>query len=113
MAKALTARTVEKAKAGGDRREIPDGLLRGLYLVVQSTGAKSWAVRYRVNGTTRKHTLGSHPALDLATARDLGSKALRAIAQGHDPAAEKKQARHAKVDSVEAVAASFIDNYCK
>ena len=36
MAKALTAAGVEKAKANPDkRREIPDGLLAGLYLIVQ------------------------------------------------------------------------------
>jgi hypothetical protein len=46
MAKALTAAGVEKAKANPDkRREIPDGLLAGLYLIVQPSGSKSWAVR--------------------------------------------------------------------
>jgi len=36
LAKALTAAGVEKAKANPDKRqEIPDGLLAGLYLIVQ------------------------------------------------------------------------------
>ena len=38
MAKALTARGVENVKAEDQRREIPDGLLRGLYLA----GAAQW-----------------------------------------------------------------------
>src|SRR5262249_51473985 len=42
MAKALTARTVEVAKAAGARREVPDGLLAGFYLVIQPSGNKSW-----------------------------------------------------------------------
>ncbi len=29
------------------RREVPDGLVNGLYLVCQPSGARSWAVRYR------------------------------------------------------------------
>ena len=113
MAKALTARGVENVKAEDQRREIPDGLLRGLYLVVQPSGAKSWAVRYRHNGTTRKHTLGAFPALDLAHARGAAGKALRAVAEGRDPGAERQEARSARPDTVSTVAAAFIQNYCR
>ena len=113
MAKALTVRALENARTQGERREIPDGLLRGLYLVVQPSGTKSWAVRYRHGGATRKHTLGPYPAIDLATARNLGGKALRAVAEGSDPAAEKQEARAAKPDTINAVADAFIESYCK
>ena len=47
MSLALTVRTVETIKPGPNRKEIPDRLLTGLYLVVQPSGARSWAVRYR------------------------------------------------------------------
>ena len=72
MAKALTVLSVEMAKPRRGRQEIPDGLLPGLYLVVQPSGSRSWAVRYRINGRSAKHTLGRYPAIDLATARKLG-----------------------------------------
>ena len=62
----------------------------GLYLIVQPSGAKSFAVRYRWVGKPRKLTLGAFPTINLETARDLGGKALRAAAEGRDPAAEKK-----------------------
>ena len=68
MAK-LTAKAVENIKPTATRQEIPDSLLPGLYLIVQPSGARSWAVRYRHNGRPRKYTLGSYPAIDLATAR--------------------------------------------
>ena len=45
-----------------DRREIPDDYMRGLYLIVQPTGAKSWAVRYRHGGKSAKHRIGPYPA---------------------------------------------------
>ena len=62
MAKVLTAKAAESAKPDPTkRREIPDGGLPGLYLVVQPGGSKSWAVRYRHNGTPRKMTLGQFP----------------------------------------------------
>src|SRR5262249_43370968 len=113
MTKALNVRTVEIAKPGAERREIPDGLLPGLYLVLQPSGARSWAVRYRHHGRPCKHTLGPYPAIDLASARKLASAALRAVAEGRDPAREKKHARVAKVDDIETVTAQFIERHCK
>jgi hypothetical protein len=105
MAKGLTVRAVEAATAK-ERREIPDGYLRGLFLIVQPTGAKSWAVRYRHQGRSRKHTLGPYPALDLKNAREIGAKALRAVAEGRDPGREKAQFR--QPNSIELVVEQFL-----
>src|SRR5262245_65372775 len=102
MLRALTTRTLETINPGPNRREIADRHMPSLYLVLQPSGAKSWAVRYRHAGTPRKHTLGSYPAIDLKSARSLASKALRAVAEGRDPGREKVQERIAKPDSIEA-----------
>ncbi|HEY6753457.1 MAG TPA: Arm DNA-binding domain-containing protein, partial [Pseudolabrys sp.] len=48
----LTDRVVQQAKARSARVEIPDAVLPGLYLIVQPTGVKSWAVRYRIGRHT-------------------------------------------------------------
>ena len=71
MTKALTAKRIENENPGKIRKEIPDGLLVGLYLVVQPSGAKSFAVRYRCAGQPRKLTLGAFPAITLEAARDI------------------------------------------
>ena len=84
----------------------PTRLCPRLYLVVQPSGTKSWAVRYRHNGTTRKFTLGSHPAIDLKAARALAGKALRAAAEGRDPGQEKVQARAARADTIDRAVAA-------
>jgi integrase len=112
VAKALNVRTVESVKPAAERREIPDGLLPGLYLVIQPSGSRSWAVRYRHHGHPCKHTLGRYPGIDLASARKLASAALRAVAEGRDPTQEKKQRRPTKADDIEAVAAQFIERHC-
>ena len=111
MAK-LTAKAVEAIKPAGARQEIPDALLPGMYLVVQPSGAKSWAVRYRHGGRPRKLTLGPCPALDLKAAREQGAKALRSVAEGRDPASEK-QARPVQRDSVEDVVARFVEKHIR
>src|SRR5687767_3390671 len=114
MPKALTTKAVEAIQPGTARREIPDAHMPGLYLVVQPSGARSWAVRYRHAGKPRKHTLGTYPALALAEARGRAGEALRAVAGGRDPASEKKEAKAAappRRDTIEEVAAAFIERY--
>jgi integrase len=117
MAKALTASSIEKLKPAGARREIADGLLAGLYLVIQPSGAKSWAVRYRFAGQPRKLTLGSLPAIDLSSARRLARRALVAVAEGRDPCQEKKAAKRSSVarsqDRFDKIADDFIERYAK
>src|SRR5829696_5978562 len=120
MAKALTVKQIESLRADTARREVPDGLLAGLYLVVQPSGAKSWAVRYRTAGVPRKLTLGQWPGIDLGSARDLARRALVAVAEGRDPAGEKKSAKlslvnaeRASRDLVESVVAEFIERHVK
>jgi integrase len=115
MATALTATAVEKAKANPhSRREIPDGLLAGLYLIVQPTGSKSWAVRYRRGTRSRKHTLGPYPALGLKEAREQARKALLRVHDGGDPGIDKKIERGRAIDgkdNFEAVARNFIERH--
>jgi hypothetical protein len=87
----LTDRVVQQAKASRARVEIADAVVPGLYLIVQPTGAKSWAVRYRLGGKTRKLTLsGRYPVLSLAKAREAARTALESVAEGQDPAAAKR-----------------------
>ena len=111
MAKALTAKSIENVKPGTTRREIPDG--RGLYLVVQPSGVKSWAVRYRSGGKPRKLTLGTFPAVSLAQARTQAAVAIETVAKGADPAAEKrdttKAAEDRAADTFNALARQFTD----
>ncbi|RWM57446.1 site-specific integrase [Mesorhizobium sp.] len=117
MAKALTAQSVEKFKADPlNRREIPDALLTGLYLVVQPSGKKSWAVRYRAFGKPRKVTLGSYPAFELAEARSEAQAVLRRVAKGEDPATAKKIAKRKSLDgegTVQAIARTFIARHAQ
>jgi integrase len=115
----LTAKSVENVKPGAARREVPDSGCRGLYLVVQPTGRKSWAVRYRYAGTPKKLTLDG--ALTLAAARKAATDALHELAQGRDPAALKFEARASAekataaraADTVEQWVAHFIERHAK
>lgn len=116
----LTDLLIKKLPLPERRREISDGKIAGLYLVLQPSGAKSWAVRYRFGGLPKKLTLGPYPALDLATARRRAQEALGDLAGGEDPAAVKqaskaasRAAREDEHDRIERVVTLFVERHAK
>jgi integrase len=121
VAKRLTATAVENYRPRKRRREIPDGGCPGLFLIVQPSGVKSWALRFRRPGSGRaaKLTLGrvditgaaadAPPAvgrpLSLAAARRLAAELQHQRALGKDVAAEaiaEKRRRRAAVEDAAA-----------
>ena len=90
MAKGFTDIAIKNLKPGPARREIPDPGARGLYLVVQPSGHKSFAVRYRFKGEPRKLSLGNVP---LSKARKAAADALDEVKEGRDPSAAKQEAK--------------------
>ncbi|WP_084863712.1 tyrosine-type recombinase/integrase [Salibaculum halophilum] len=99
MARALTTKAVEAVKPDTSRCEIPDPALAGLYLVVQPSGAKSWALRYRYAGKPKKLTLGKWPIMGVAAARTAATEAIEAVEHGNDPGAAKKKAKAERIEA--------------
>lgn len=94
-ARVLTNRFVESRKpTPGKRTAYPDAEVRGLELRVTAEGRRVWTVRYRnAEGLQRRLTLGVFPSVDLAEARSRAKKALGAVSNDKDPAAERMAAR--------------------
>jgi integrase len=112
MAVRLSFAAIEKMKADPvKRREIADAGKPGLFFIIQPSGKKSWAVRYRFQGQSRKLTLAGFPSL--ATARKLAQDALDAVAEGRDPARERKAERNTPSNLVEVVFAEFMAKHVK
>ena len=134
MAKTLTAAAVKNYRPGKGRREIPDGGCPGLYLVIQPSGHRSWAMRFRRPiGKPAKFTLGpidlfgkeaeSEPVIDspltLASARRLAAEIHRQRAMGRDVVADYATSRRRQKSEHEtrakstftAAARDFIDEY--
>ena len=107
----LTVRGLEALRPAQDRTDYFDESLPGFCVRVSSSGAKSFAVMYRFAGRLRRLTLGSHPPLGLADARELARDALRKAALGKDPAAEKLGLRTA--DSFEELAVRYMERHAK
>jgi integrase len=96
----LTPLTIARKLPTTKRQEIPDGVTSGLYFIVQPSGVKSWAVRYRFDRKPWKLTLGRYPAIEIGQARDLAKVALETVDKGINPALRRKAVRlklvHAK-----------------
>jgi integrase len=90
MPRGLTDLAIKNLKPGLVRREIPDPGCAGLYLIVQPTGHKSFAARFRFHGKPRKLSLGTSL---LAAARKAATAALLEAKEGRDPTAAKQQAK--------------------
>jgi integrase len=104
--KPLTAIAVEKLQPRLVRYEVGDPGARGLRVIIQPSGTKTYILRYRYGGKPRKLTLG--PSLiGLAAARVEASKAAYELAQGNDPAAPKRAAKEAQKAAVTASVDTF------
>jgi integrase len=110
----LSALNVETWKPSTTRQEVLDR--DGLYFIVQPSGAKSWALRYRrkSDGKAVKHTIGSYPLLSLKDARSKATALRAEVERGADPHGAKIVDRRRKAevdDSFEAVARRYVAEY--
>lgn len=110
---ALTARNVLTVEARSGR-DGPDywwdsspGAPPAFGVRVTRDGVRTYVVDYRVNGRTRRQTLGRADVLLLSHARELARDALRRVAVGEDPQAEKTANR--EVSSFADLVERFID----
>lgn len=117
MRKTLTDKDVRNWRPDPNKRiEISDALLPALRLVISPTGAKSWAVRYKRDGMSRKLTLGtagSDTSISLKDARIGARAALTQLQHGIDPAARKqadKMARIAEARAEKVAHESLVEN---
>src|SRR6516164_1127631 len=106
-ARRFTDIAIRNLKPGDKRQEFSDAA-PGLYVVVEPSGFKSFAVRFRFDGKPKKLSLGK---VSLSAARKAAADALDEVAQGRDPTAAKKQAR-AKRRAIEAdTFAAIVERY--
>src|SRR5262249_17435501 len=114
---ALTDKQVKHMKPTAKRMEVKAGPPTGLYLVVQPTGAKSWALRYRWHGRPRKLPLSKpYPELGLAAAHAEAEAALARLRDGIDPSIDQAQElaiEALKQESVGKVAEEFLKRALK
>jgi integrase len=124
--KTLTAAAVKALLPGPARREVPDGGCPGLHLVIQPSGAKSWALRFRrPDGRPAKLTLGpvdlsgveTEPVigapLTLIAARRLATEVHQQRAKGRDVVAHRRREAEQETHTFGAAARRFIEQHAR
>lgn len=96
----LTKRVIDAASPGAARRIIWDTELRGFGVRVETSGTKSFLIRYRPkgngrNGPKRFVTIVRYGSMTPEQARNEARSKLAAVARGDDPAEARDQAKEA------------------
>lgn len=72
----------------------------GLYLLVNTTGSKSWRLKYRYLGQEKVLSLGQYPHVSLLEAREARNAAKKLLAKSLDPNdVKQKQVYEAKKEA--------------
>ena len=102
MGTKLTERAIERLACEPGRRDqlVFDSEQRGLAVRVMASGSKTYLAQYVTAGQKRRVPLGSVDAISLAAARDAARTVMGQVAQGADPATQRKaKAEDAKVEA--------------
>jgi Arm DNA-binding domain len=91
----LTDIAIRNARAKEKPYKLTDQ--RGLFMLVQPSGAKLWRYKFQQHGKEKKLSLGIYPDVSLAKARKLADSARDRVLDGNDPVAEKKLQKAAAV----------------
>lgn len=125
MTKPLTDVAIRKAAAGSTRRNIRDAGMRSLFLIVETSGRKSFQMRFRTpTGRIAKLTLGPYAdgdeskgeptigmPLTLAAARALAADIHRKRAQGTDVIADRQATKvRQRIEVTQRVVTGFAGN---
>lgn len=91
----LSKRTVDASEPTSERYIVWDTDLKGFGLRVETSGTKTFLVRYRVAGRKRLATVGRYGTLAPEQARRAAQTMLADVRQGADPADERRRERAA------------------
>ena len=107
---ALTDVAVRTAKPSEKARKMADE--KGMYLLIQSSGAKLWRMDYRFDDKRKTLALGTYPETSLAQAREERDEARKLLAQDIDPSAQRKENkaehRNALTNTFETIARDWM-----
>ncbi len=111
----FTDTSIKALKAKSERYERWEDNGRGFGLRVGSTGRKTFLFMYRVNGVSRRMSIGTYPAVTLSEARKAHAAARLELDRGTDPGrklVEKKKGER-DASAVKGLIDEYIELYAK
>jgi len=96
---ALTDTSARSAKPKAKPYKLADE--RGMFLLVNPTGAKWWRLKYRIDGREKLLSLGVYPEVGLKDARTKRDAARKLIEGGIDPSLNRQVQKAARIERAE------------
>ena len=87
----LTDRYIKALKPEIKTKRHFDG--NGMYLEVSPAGGKWWRLKYRINGSEKRISLGTYPEVSLQAARTAANEYREMIREGLDPSVERRRSK--------------------
>ena len=94
----LTDTHIKTVKYTGKPKKYFDG--GGLFLFVSATGSKLWRMAYRFEQKEKLLSFGEYPTVSLKDARERREEAKKMLANGIDPAEQKKSVKAAQLSEI-------------
>lgn len=92
----LTAAEVKSFTCPDDKKQIKKFDENGLFLLIKNNGSKLWRFRFKFALKSEELALGKYPLISLAEARDLTVDARKLLAQGINPAEERRERKKSR-----------------
>ncbi len=111
----FTDRSIAALKPKAALYEVWEDGRTGLGVRMSPTGRKSWNFMYRFGGKARRMTLGTYPAVSLASVRVKHANAKELLAKGTDPGAlhiEKRRAER-QAETVQNLADEYLEKWAR
>jgi len=111
----FTDRSMAALKPKAKLYEVWEDGRTGLGVRMSPKGRKSWNYMYRFDGKARRMTLGTYPAVSLASARVKHANAKELLAKGTDPGAlhvEKRRAER-QAETVNDIAEEYLEKWAR
>ncbi|MDR1350576.1 MAG: integrase arm-type DNA-binding domain-containing protein [Zoogloeaceae bacterium] len=109
----LSDTTIRAAKPAAKPYKLADE--KGLYLHVQTNGAKYWRQKYRYEGKEKLLAFGIYPDIGLKEARERRDEARKLLANGADPGGVKRAQKAAReeraANSFETLAREWFEKW--
>ncbi len=111
----LTDRTIKALKPTTERYEVWEDGRTGLGVRISPAGRKSWIYMYRFDGKPRRMTLGTYPAVGLASAHVKHAQAKETRENGSDPGALHVEKRRAErnAETVQNLADEYLEKWAR
>ena len=88
----INDRFIKSLKLPSNKHKIHwDEKITGFGIRITNNNAKSFVLRYNINGKERKYTIGKYPELSSTAAREMAIKLKGKIINGFDPLSDKQQ----------------------